>query len=51
MLCYSYHVNMSQDMKFDEDPFPVGNGLNLKGIISKKEYRKAMQEVNQMLKK
>ena len=42
---------MYQDIKFDEDPFAVGMGLNLKGIISKTEYRKAMQSVNQMLKK
>lgn len=47
----SYKVNMYQDIKFDEDPFAVGMGLNLKGIISKTEYRKAMQSVNQMLKK
>jgi len=49
--CPSYKVNMYQDIKFDEDPFAVGMGLNLKGIISKTEYRKAMQSVNQMLKK
>lgn len=49
--CPYYRVNLSQDIKFDEDPFAVGMSLNLKGLMSKTEYRAAIQSVNQLLKK